>query len=310
MNERDLELFNRLSSELSEYVNGGRRLPGLADSAVKEVFVRQLIDSVKRVKYALTLSNRAVGQVRSDPSSDLFDPLKAAVYHMKNGNLDEAVWLVFLATHFGKSKDSRWLLVGDFYLGAPGHNVFSWERVSNSLSDHQEFINNLYYALDQKVPRRKFSNHRKYESLRPNSKRSLYKVISSYRDFIANYGDHRKLFDFVICGGCKYKSFETFYALMGNVLSFGRTARFDFLTMLGKLKILDIEPQKTYMVGATGPLRGAKLLYGMSKSSAKFECDLFELSLTLSINPFGMQVLEDALCNWQKNPKKYIYFSG
>jgi hypothetical protein len=48
---------------------------------------------------------------------------------------------------------------------------------------------------------------------------------------------------------------------MRAVASFGRTARFDYLTMVGKLGLAGIEPGSTYMQGATGPFTGACLLF-------------------------------------------------
>ena len=38
------------------------------------------------------------------------------------------------------------------------------------------------------------------------------------------------------------KAFDILYHSMGAVASFGRTARFDYLTMIGKLGLAPIEP--------------------------------------------------------------------
>jgi hypothetical protein len=94
---------------------------------------------------------------------------------------------------------------------------------------------------------------------------------------------------------------------MDAVASFGRTARFDYLTMVGKLGLAQIEPGSTYMQGSTGPLQGARLLFGEAASAAALDAWLVELDGVLDV---GMQVLEDALCNWQKSPEKFIPFRG
>jgi hypothetical protein len=100
---------------------------------------------------------------------------------------------------------------------------------------------------------------------------------------------------------------------MNAVIRFGRTAKFDYLTMVGKLQLAAIEPGSTYMGGATGPLRGAKLLFGgnisANISKKTLEEWLIELESHLGLF-FGMQILEDALCNWQKSPDRYVYFGG
>ncbi|HGB4903171.1 TPA: hypothetical protein ACIVLI_004631, partial [Salmonella enterica subsp. enterica serovar Corvallis] len=92
---------------------------------------------------------------------------------------------------------------------------------------------------------------------------------------------------------------------------FGRTAKFDFLTMLEKLNIMDIEADSTYMAEATGPRRGANLLFGGSTSNiystTLLENWVSELDSYLNV---GMQVMEDSLCNWQKSPERFIRFRG
>ena len=79
--------------------------------------------------------------------------------------------------------------------------------------------------------------------------------------------------------------------------------------MVGKLKLIDIEPDSVYMEGATGPYDGGKLLFGGNPSRNQLDSWLAELESHLEIN-FGMQVLEDAICNWNKSPGIYKYFGG
>ena len=107
------------------------------------------------------------------------------------------------------------------------------------------------------------------------------------------------------------KTFDYLYESMAAVKRFGRTARFDFLTMVGKLTLANIEPRTTYMEGATGPFAGGCLLFSGS-NTRRFERPvleelLVELGTELSV---GMQVLEDALCNWQKEPGRFRRFRG
>ena len=112
----------------------------------------------------------------------------------------------------------------------------------------------------------------------------------------ADEGDPRRMFD-------------ALYHSMEVVASFGRTARFDYLTMVGKVGLAPIEPGWTYMDGATGPFNGARLLFGNSLKLTRAELDgqLVSLGDHLGI---GMQVVEDALCNWQKSPDALRAFRG
>ena len=84
-------------------------------------------------------------------------------------------------------------------------------------------------------------------------------------------------------------------------------ARFDYLTMVGKLGLAPIEPGSTYMQGSTGPFVGARLLFGGRRSAAELDAWLVELDARLHV---GMQVLEDAICNWQKSPGTFGPFRG
>jgi hypothetical protein len=81
--------------------------------------------------------------------------------------------------------------------------------------------------------------------------------------------------------------------------------------MLGKLDLAAVEPGSAYLGGATGPVSGARLLFagdkGADLSPDYLDTQLVELDARLGV---GMQVLEDALCNWQKSPANFRPFRG
>ena len=94
-------------------------------------------------------------------------------------------------------------------------------------------------------------------------------------------------------------------------MSFGRMAKFDYLTMIGKLELAHIEPGSTYLEGATGPFAGGRLLFGGSTTARLSREDLDSRSVELGdALGIGMQVVEDAVCNWQKSPRKFVPFRG
>ena len=128
------------------------------------------------------------------------------------------------------------------------------------------------------------------------------------------YGSHANMVRGIhkLVGQDPMSVFAYMYKAMKNVTRFGRLARFDFLAMLGKLGIAPIEPDAAYLWhNATGPLKGARLLFGGSVdaeiSARELDEKLKDLDQHLRV---GMQTLEDALCNWQKSPAKFIAFRG
>jgi hypothetical protein len=96
-----------------------------------------------------------------------------------------------------------------------------------------------------------------------------------------------------------------------KVYRFGRTARFDYLTMVGKLKFASLEPGVAYLKNATGPRNGARLLLSGDRAAKidwpDLERRLVALAADLGV---GQQVMEDSLCNWQKAPSTYKHFVG
>ncbi|MDB5281903.1 MAG: hypothetical protein JWO06_978, partial [Bacteroidota bacterium] len=107
--------------------------------------------------------------------------------------------------------------------------------------------------------------------------------------------------------------FDALYNKMSAVISFGRMGKFDYLAMIGKLSLAPIEPGSAYMLGATGPVPGGRLLFCGDENAHLTIPDLEALLINLNAHLnlfFGMQVLEDALCNWQKSPGDYKYFGG
>ena len=90
--------------------------------------------------------------------------------------------------------------------------------------------------------------------------------------------------------------FDVLYRRLRPVTRFGRTGCFDFLVLLLDLGLISAEPRSCYLRGATGPLQGAKLLWG-ERLPRELDEMAAELSEWLDVSPI---VMEDALCNWQK----------
>lgn len=311
------QLGRDLEAKLISFDASEHPLPGIDNVQNRATFVEQLIDSIRRVRYLSVMRARHISDQRGNSSSDLFDPLKAAEIHRRNGDIDEACWLVFLAIHCGKSSSTGWRLPRDIYGGLQQGTIWSWTRVSQNPADFAFWVNNNYLTLAGKdgVARR-FGNHRKYETLQPNKPKSLARVVSSYVQWVGPAKRHIDLFrEAQLKTDADPRSvFGYLYRSMNSVASFGRTGRFDYLTMLGKMDLAGIEANSAYMQGATGPKSGGCLLFmgGKNINVSVRELDLLFLRLGeyLQVGPQAMQVMEDAICNWQKSPSKYKRFTG
>jgi hypothetical protein len=306
MRPGDQKIFDALNAKLDSY-NKIRRIPGVRAKATRSCFITQVIDSIRRIKYVTTIRDIEHDQTCTDPSSVSFDPIKAAAWHNQNGNNDESFWLIFLAIHFGKNLKTKWQLVSDIY-GGLGTRTWNWQRVSTDIDAFRTWLDANEVTI--KGNGGKFGNHRKYESLNAYRPSGTGNAIASYVEWIGPRHDHTaKIAEIIANCETEKESFATLYNSMARVKRFGRMGRFDFLTMIGKMGLANISPDSAYMNGATGPVTGARLFFGKKASAADLNEWLVELDEHLDLY-FGMQVLEDALCNWQKNPTTYRHFSG
>lgn len=304
----DQQRTEQLTAALVAFDADSIPLRGVQTDAARASFVRQLIDSLHRVEYVTRIGGREINPSRRDPASPLFDPLKAAKLHMADGEIDEAGWLIFLATHFGFHVRTKWESTKAVY-GALGEQVpWTWARVSGNPAAFRTWFENNAGRLSNLL----FGNHRKYESLRADARQSLADTVETYVAWVGANRGHALMFAEALAAenGAPRGTFDRLYDSM-NVARFGRTARFDYLTMIGKLGVCEIDPPHPYLENATGPLTGSRLLFGGSLNSPIPKRQLREsvvrLGDALGVN---MQVMEDSICNWQKSPDMYIPFRG
>lgn len=311
---REANFARRLEAELLRFAKK-RQLRGITTKNNRVALIEQVVESTRRIKYVSVIAQRDISPHRADPTSELFDPIKAAILHQRQGNIDESFWLVFLSVHFGRNARSGWRLVRDVYGALGSGRPWDWPTISKRPGDFRKWL-----AANQPTLKgadgikRAFGNHRKYETIDSSSPSSTANVIESYVKWVNPPRTHGMLIQEARqhVGSDPRKMFGYLYGSMDAVERFGRTARFDYLTMAAKVGLAPIEPGSTYMQGATGPLKGARLLFGGSKTAAlshnDLEAWLVELEKGLTVGPLGMQVLEDALCNWQKSPSRFKPF--
>lgn len=310
MRNQDLPIYEKLSYSLIGFEQEVVKLKGIASDGSRHAFLCQLIESLRRIKFYKHIRESKISSSQAT-YQDTFDPLKAATYYLQSGNIDEAFWLVFLATHFGKNGRTGWKLVRDVYWALGEGFCWSWERVSPNPEEMSEWLRNNYANLKEDGVARNFGNHRKYETLKPLSRRSTWRVIESYIRWIGESKSHEAFINSFQIFEDEKLLFRAMYNSMSSVLSFARTGKFDYLTTLSNLGVAPITADSAYLYGATGPLRGARLLFGGSLASnisaGELENLINDLDEYLEV---GMQVLEDSVCNWQKSPNIFVPFRG
>lgn len=304
------DLIDEIQAAIVRFSAEVTPLAGVVGAAERRACAEQLVSSIRRVEYVRGLTTRKLDARRADPSHDLFDPLMGAALAIRRGDVDEGWWLTFLATHFGKHIVDGWQLARDFYGAFGTRPTWTWSEVSQHHDQLDAWLDEQWPTLIDDGVSRRFSNHRKYESKTPKQMKS---VLGSYIELVSAYGGHRGLMQDVhkAVGQNPHAGFRELYRRMTSVKRFGRLGTFDFLAMLGKLGIAPIEPDSAYLSEATGPLRGAKLfVFGDANAKAdprQLEDILDKLDARLDV---GKQVLEDALCNWQKTPDRFVLFRG
>lgn len=295
-----------LEAALMEFHREQMPLTGIVPYENMLCFVAQLIDSLQRVEYVYKVRARPISPLRADPKSKLFDPIRAAILMAANGQREEAFWLVFLATHCGRNLDTEWLLARELY-GANEDAPWIWTQVAADPKAYSEWLEGNRVLIHGK-----FGNHRKYESLK-QGRRGTGTVVRTYVEWVKRYDSHDRLISSALAEakGAPRQAFGLLYESMAAVMSFGRTGRFDYLTMLAKVGLAAIDANSTYLNGATGPKKGARLLFDgqidSNTGTRVLETRVAALEKHLGV---GMQVMEDAMCNWQKSPGRYRPFRG
>lgn len=308
MRPADILLANELDRKLTDFQHEINNLPGIHTNDAKECLILQLIDSIRRVKYAVVVGERNFDGQCANALADCFNPINAASWNFQNNNIDEAVWLVFLSTHFGKHERHGWRLLKGFYSGlGTSSSKWNWRALVDDFAAFENWYINNESDLSELGG---FSNHRKFQSLRSDAKSGgTLTTISSYLEWVESETHVEKFEDIQIeVGNDPEALFSALYKSTRRINGFGRLGRFDFLTMIGKLGILDIIPGSTFLQGASGPFDGTKLLFTNDVSAAmtrkEAETLLNEIARYFDLD-FGMQVFEDAICNWQKDPIGY-----
>ncbi|MET3896981.1 hypothetical protein ABIB57_000918 [Devosia sp. UYZn731] len=297
-----------LMAGLATYEAQHGALPGIVQPSARQTLIEQMISSLRRIEYIRAFPAQKIAAIRLEPHSEQFDPLKGAYLLGQKGAIDEAVWMTFVATHFGKHAVDGWKLAANV-MGSFGGVIWTFDNYGAAPADFEAMLHAHQADLTDPAISGRYSNHRQYQS---KSADIIATVFSTFNSWLVANGDFvgkvRSIHQQV--GQEPTLVFRALYRSMRTVYGFGRLGNFDFLTMLSKLQLAPIEADSVHLSGATGPLAGARLLIqgnGAAKKPKEIEAIVDDLDTFLNV---GKQVLEDSLCNWQKSPNHYVYFKG
>lgn len=311
MRPHEAQLYQQLLQGLADCHQREFPLPGVQDPVQLDVYLRQLIDSIRRVCFVSTIASRDIHPNRADGLNKIFDPIRAALLHHRAGNLDEACWLAFLFVHFGRHPASGYRYTREFYSALGQRDSWSFNAVVGDTKGMRDWLDQNEQEL-RRGKSRGFGNHRKYLSLSGSKKNGTGDAFETYVQWVSAYGNHANLFATALqeSGNSPEEAFEWLYRSMQSVASYGRIGKFDYLTMLQKLGLTNIRPGRPYFDASTrGPNKGARLLLGNDQPLSLTELERRVQVVGRYLN-VGMQEMEDSLCNWGKNPCVYKYFKG
>lgn len=263
-----------------------------------ETLSKQTNDSIRRISIYRNYKDRADNAVKDKiPFSHTSNPFVLA--QRNDLSTSTKVWIIFLATYFGKSDTSGWKLFNRAAFDG-NYELISFEKVVKDVNKYFNYLQSFDFFEGTK-----YSNHRKY------TKKSLLgeKGVFNSMDYITN-----NIKDFTQKDRL---SFNDAYLRSQKIPSFGRLSAFDFTSSLVKCSLNVEEPKSMYAENSTGPMQALKLILDLTKSintsrdaRIKLSYDLVRFFEENSDIFMTGQVLEDAICNWQKKPDEYRYFRG
>ena len=302
MRANDIPFAAAVSADIAAWESVRGPLPGIVDPPTRDSLIRQLVDSNRRRLYIEHFRTRAqIPYGCADPHGDIFNPYSAAVVNWRQGHSDEALWLVFLAVHLGRHRVAGWRYVKNIY-GQLGQGNWDWLSVSDDVASFRSWLSDNRETVRGDPPRG-FGNHRKRETLADTG---TGETVDSYVKWIGGSRGHEVAFAALtqFAFGDSGAEFELLYQSMKEVHRFGRLARFDYFTTASRLGFISAVAGRPYLSESTGPLAGARLLFGLASPR-----HLEEFATDFG-NFIGIQfaVLEDAVCNWQKSPEQFTRF--
>lgn len=267
------------------------------DAVRLNILARQTNDSIRRIKIYKVYEERALHAVAK---GHYFIHTSIPFVLAQRGDLSQVnkVWVLYIATYFGKSSKSNWELFNRATFDN-NRSIMLFEDIRKDLNKYFAYLYSLNF-FDGCA----YSNHRKFTAKRLKGQKGVFESMEYIVENIDQYSVENKM------------DFDSMYKLAQKIPNFGRLAAFDFSCSLVKCGLNIEEPQSIYGEHSTGPLNAIGLLLQVTNNSSSSEAklrlcsDLMQWFQNNSTIFMVGQVLEDAICNWQKNTLHYIQYRG
>ena len=267
------------------------------DSNQLNILAKQTHDSIRRIEIYQAYKKRAIEAVKD--KKDFIHTSNPFVLSQRTDlGLDNRLWILYIATYFGKSNKSKWTLFNRATFDKK-NSIFLFDEIKLDLDKYFKYLSDFDFFKDCT-----YSNHRKYTAKNFYGDKGVFKSMEYVVNNIKQYSSGKEI------------DFHTMYNLSQKIPNFGRLAGFDFSSSLVKCGFNIKEPLSMYAEHSTGPLDAIGLLLKLtsnstSTNSKKQLCtDLMKWFIDNSDIFMVGQVLEDSICNWQKNTSKYIRYTG
>jgi Alpha-glutamyl/putrescinyl thymine pyrophosphorylase clade 3 len=261
------------------------------------ILAKQTNDSIRRIDIYESYKKRAL-QAVNKKLDFIHTSIPFVLAQRSDLSQINKVWVLYIATYFGKSNKSKWELFNRATFDN-GASIMLFENIQKDLNNYFKYLSSFNF-FDGCT----YSNHRKFTAKRLTGENGVFVSMEYFVRNIDQYSVENNM------------DFHSMYKLAEKIPNFGRLAAFDFSSSLVKCGLNIEEPQSMYAEHSTGPLNAIDLLLRLTKhkssSNAKFKLcsDLMKWFQENTKIFMTGQVLEDALCNWNKNTSKYIKYSG
>lgn len=267
------------------------------DAKTLNTLARQTNDSIRRIEIYRSYRERAIHAVNNGLDFN-HTSIPFVLAQRSDLSQNNRLWILYLAIYFGKSNQSGWELFNRATFDK-NKSMILFQDIQKDLDEYFRYLTSFDFFEGCS-----YSNHRKFTAKRLTGEKGVFESMEYFVKNINQYSFEHKI------------DFHSIYKAAQKIPNFGRLAAFDFASTLVKCGFDVAEPESMYGENSTGPLNAIGLLLrltnGDSSQKAKLQLcsDLMEWFQKNSNIFMVGQVLEDAVCNWQKNPSKYIWYKG
>ena len=283
-----------IANRLKSFSESVRSLPGIRKKDDSALLASNIVQSV----YKYETRQDSLNKYALNPINNEFDPLKLAVYHLRQNNRMEAWWLVFLSCWFEYNDKDGWKLLQAIYFRL-GENVnWDWQRVVYDCEEFGQWLINRQPDIGKlgrmggrhKQPA--FDNHQAIKT-----KEVLCYFINWWK-----LNHEEVIEDSRLKAGASPKVFfRNMYNYVFSGLNIDRYLYYRFLTCASFLNLADMEPDQPFIANGSFYKKTVRGLFQEKNGKELPVKDLtqciVEMAEWLNI-PFPFLVLEDALSKY------------